>query len=58
MESSSSSEVGPVEDVVQALLEYLVAPLLPLKSSGHQVPSLAQQQSVAKQVQFLFVSVY
>ncbi|KAF7151656.1 hypothetical protein RHSIM_Rhsim02G0076700 [Rhododendron simsii] len=49
-ESSSSSEVGPVEDVVQALLEYLVAPLLPLKSSGHQVPSLAQQQSVAKQV--------
>ncbi|XP_058203975.1 uncharacterized protein LOC131318176 isoform X2 [Rhododendron vialii] len=50
MEESSSSGVGPVEDVVQALLEYLVAPLLPLKSSGHQVPSLAQQQSVAKQV--------
>ncbi|KAG5560890.1 hypothetical protein RHGRI_004047 [Rhododendron griersonianum] len=50
MESSPPSEVGPVEDVVQALLEYLVAPLLPLKSSGHQVPSLAQQQSVAKQV--------
>ncbi|KAI8566986.1 hypothetical protein RHMOL_Rhmol02G0086100 [Rhododendron molle] len=50
MESSPSSEVGPVEDVVQALLEYLVAPLLPLKSSGQQVPSLAQQQSVAKQV--------
>ncbi|KAH7844435.1 hypothetical protein Vadar_027964 [Vaccinium darrowii] len=49
MESlSSSSSVGPMEDVVQALLDYLVTSLLPLKSSGHQVPSLAQQQSVAK----------
>ncbi|XP_057471237.1 uncharacterized protein LOC130760063 isoform X2 [Actinidia eriantha] len=51
MESSSStSEVGAAEDVIQALLDYLVDPLLPLKSSGREVPSLAQQQSVAKQV--------
>ncbi|XP_057460333.1 uncharacterized protein LOC130750837 isoform X3 [Actinidia eriantha] len=51
MESSSSaSEVGAPEDVIQALLDYLVDPLLPLKSSGREVPSLAQQKSVAKQV--------
>ncbi|GFZ10799.1 hypothetical protein Acr_22g0001970 [Actinidia rufa] len=55
MESSSStSEVGAAEDVIQALLDYLVDPLLPLKSSGREVPSLAQQQSVAKQVPFDF----
>ncbi|XAR48725.1 hypothetical protein NMG60_11031634 [Bertholletia excelsa] len=50
MSSSSSLEAGPVEDVVQALMEYLVDPLLPLKSSGLQVPSLDKQQVVAKQV--------
>ncbi|KAL6976257.1 hypothetical protein U1Q18_025044 [Sarracenia purpurea var. burkii] len=47
---SSSAEVGSAEDVVQALLEYFVAPMLPLKSAGREVPSLAKQQSVAKQV--------
>ncbi|XAR48726.1 hypothetical protein NMG60_11031636 [Bertholletia excelsa] len=50
MSSSSSLEAGPVEDVVQALMEYLVDPLLPLKSSGLQVPSVDKQQVVAKQV--------
>ncbi|KAI8002754.1 hypothetical protein LOK49_LG08G02075 [Camellia lanceoleosa] len=48
--SSSQSEIGSAEDVVQALLDYLVAPMLPLKSAGREVPSLDQQQSVAKQV--------
>ncbi|GMP78600.1 hypothetical protein CsSME_00034482 [Camellia sinensis var. sinensis] len=48
--SSSQSEIGSAEDVVQALLDYLVAPMLPLKSAGREVPSLEQQQSVAKQV--------
>ncbi|KAL7250125.1 hypothetical protein ACSBR1_012179 [Camellia fascicularis] len=47
--SSSQSEIGSAEDVVQALLDYLVAPMLPLKSAGREVPSLEQQQSVAKQ---------
>ncbi|KAL7183800.1 hypothetical protein ACSBR2_026051 [Camellia fascicularis] len=49
--SSSQSEIGSAEDVVQALLDYLVAPMLPLKSAGREVPSLEQQQSVAKQPQ-------
>ncbi|KAI7985548.1 Mannosyl-oligosaccharide 1,2-alpha-mannosidase MNS2 [Camellia lanceoleosa] len=42
---SSQSEIGSAEDVVQALLDYLVAPMLPLKSAGREVPSLEQQQS-------------
>uniref|UniRef100_A0A5B7BBS7 DRBM domain-containing protein n=1 Tax=Davidia involucrata TaxID=16924 RepID=A0A5B7BBS7_DAVIN len=46
----SSSDVGSAEDVVQALLEYLVDPMLPLKSSAREAPSLSQQQLVAKQV--------
>ncbi|CBI36653.3 uncharacterized protein LOC104879453 isoform X2 [Vitis vinifera] len=45
-----SPDVGSVEDVVRALLEYLVDPLLPAKSSSRSTPSLSQQQSVAKQV--------
>ncbi|KAL3506676.1 hypothetical protein ACH5RR_032058 [Cinchona calisaya] len=40
----------PVEEVVEALLDYLVAPLLPLKPQLTELPSLSQQQSVAKQV--------
>lgn len=45
------SELVPTEEVVNALLEYLVGPRLPLKSSGFKEPStLSQQQSVAKQV--------
>lgn len=47
-----SPDVGSVEDVVRALLEYLVDPLLPAKSSSRSTPSLSQQQSVAKQVFF------
>ncbi|GFY82660.1 hypothetical protein Acr_02g0009000 [Actinidia rufa] len=47
--SLSTSEVGAAEDVIQALLDYLVDPLLPLKSSDREVPSLAQQKSVSKQ---------
>ncbi|KAI4324301.1 hypothetical protein L6164_023853 [Bauhinia variegata] len=41
------SDVCPTEDAVQAFLEFLVDPLLPTKSS---VPTLAQQESVAKQM--------
>ncbi|KAI8027989.1 Paired amphipathic helix protein Sin3-like 4 [Camellia lanceoleosa] len=48
--SSSQSKIGSAEDVVQALLNYLVASMLPLKSAGREVPSLEQHQSVAKQM--------
>lgn len=46
------SEVGPTEETVQALMEYLVGPLLPLKHSdiAKGIPSESQQKSVAKQV--------
>lgn len=61
MNSSASSSasleevalIGPAEDVYQVLLQHLVAPLLPLKSSGKQIPSISQQQDVAKQVFFV-----
>ncbi|CAL5388156.1 unnamed protein product [Camellia sinensis] len=56
--SSSQSEIGSAEDVVQALLDYLVAPMLPLKSAGCEVPSLKQQQSGAKQVGAIVLYTY
>ncbi|KAL5729545.1 hypothetical protein ACHQM5_002482 [Ranunculus cassubicifolius] len=39
----------PTEDVVQALMEYLVEPLLPIKSSSspHDQPSIAKQMHAA-----------
>lgn len=43
-------EVGPTEDVVQALMEKLVDPLLPWKFSVTGLPSKESQSSVAKQV--------
>ncbi|KAF8393888.1 hypothetical protein HHK36_020086 [Tetracentron sinense] len=45
-----SWDIGPTEDTVQALMDYLVDPLLPAKSSGRDIPSLSQHQSVAKQM--------
>ncbi|CAN4103834.1 unnamed protein product [Withania somnifera] len=46
-----ASELASTEEVVNALLEYLVGPRLPLKSSAFkEAPSLSQQQSVAKQL--------
>ncbi|KAL9233209.1 hypothetical protein vseg_008233 [Gypsophila vaccaria] len=41
-------EVGPTEETVLALLEFLVDPLLPSKCSSNESPS--QEQLVAKQV--------
>ena len=46
----------PTEEVVKALLDYLVDPMLPLKPSSKNPPSLSNQQSVAKQVLFFFPS--
>lgn len=54
LSSLSTSEVAPTEDSVTALLEVLVDPVLPLKLSGKDTPSLEQQLSVAKQVQSLY----
>ncbi|XP_057959123.1 uncharacterized protein LOC131151742 isoform X2 [Malania oleifera] len=48
--SMDSSGVSPIEDTIQALLDYLVDPMLPAKSSARDDPSLPQQQLVAKQV--------
>lgn len=41
-------EVGPTEEIVQALLESMVEPLLGRNSK--EVPTLDQQKSMAKQV--------
>ena len=45
----SAEEVAPTEEVIKALLDYLVDPMLPLKASGKD-PPLATQEAVAKQV--------
>ncbi|XP_021906656.1 uncharacterized protein LOC110821215 isoform X1 [Carica papaya] len=45
-----ASNACPTEDTLCALLEYLVDPLLPVKSSLRHTPSISQQESVAKQV--------
>ncbi|KAK6930583.1 hypothetical protein RJ641_004677 [Dillenia turbinata] len=50
MAEDSMAEVCPMEDTVQVLIEYLVAPMLPSKSSMRNAPSPSQQLSVAKQV--------
>ncbi|CAH1439242.1 unnamed protein product [Lactuca virosa] len=52
MDIDLSMEVGPTEETVEALMEYLVGPLLPLKHSdtAKDTPSQSQQKSVAKQV--------
>ncbi|XP_076898519.1 uncharacterized protein LOC143552112 [Bidens hawaiensis] len=52
MDIDMSKEVGPTEETVEALMEYLVGPLLPLKHTdfAKETPSEAKQKSVAKQV--------
>ena len=47
------SDVCPTEDAVRALLEHLVDPMLPAKSSLPDNPSQSQRQAVAKQVLFV-----
>ncbi|KAG8363268.1 hypothetical protein BUALT_Bualt19G0004500 [Buddleja alternifolia] len=42
--------VGPTEDVVQALMETLVEPLLPLRRVSIEPPSIDAQKSVSKQM--------
>ncbi|PWA94735.1 hypothetical protein CTI12_AA056850 [Artemisia annua] len=52
MDIDLPTEIGPTEETVEALMEYLVGPLLPLKQTDITKKSLseAQHQSVAKQV--------
>lgn len=50
LSSLSASEVASTEDSVTAFLEVLVDPVLPLKASGKETPSVEKQQIVAKQV--------
>ncbi|XP_076921492.1 uncharacterized protein LOC143582916 [Bidens hawaiensis] len=52
MDIDLPKEVGPTEETVEALMEYLVGPLLPLKHTdfAKETPSEAKQKSVAKQV--------
>ncbi|KAM0030382.1 hypothetical protein Hdeb2414_s0018g00536471 [Helianthus debilis subsp. tardiflorus] len=52
MEIDFPSEVGPTKETVDALMEYLVGPLLPLKHTdfAKETPSESKQKSVAKQV--------
>ena len=47
---ADESDVCHREDAIRALLENLVDPLLPLRPSPTDVPSMALRESVAKQV--------
>ena len=46
------SDVCSAEDAVRALLDHLVDPVLPAKSSLLDTPTQSQKQAVAKQVLF------
>lgn len=46
----SAPGVCPTEDAIHALLDYLVEPMLPAKSSSRENPPQPLLQSVAKQV--------
>ncbi|KAI9193829.1 hypothetical protein LWI28_000558 [Acer negundo] len=45
-----TSDVCPTEDTIHVILEHVVDPMLPAKSSVRDTPSLSDQQLVAKQV--------
>lgn len=46
----ASVEMGPTEGAVLALLDFLVDPLLPARSSSREAITPAQEELVAKQV--------
>ncbi|KAJ6850017.1 uncharacterized protein M6B38_268460 [Iris pallida] len=48
--STGPSAPVPPEDTIEALMEHLIAPLLPLRDSGDDLPSARQQELVAKQM--------
>lgn len=48
----------PMEETVEALIVYLVAPLLPARASFHPPPTIDQQKAVAKQSPSLFKTMY
>ncbi|KAL0654516.1 hypothetical protein Bca4012_097207 [Brassica carinata] len=52
---ADESDVCLTEDAIRALLENLVDPLLPLRPSPTDVPSMALRESVAKQVRAVVV---
>nr|XP_019702500.1 uncharacterized protein LOC105034290 isoform X2 [Elaeis guineensis] len=45
-----SASVVPMEDTIDALMNYLVAPLLPLRVSLQEIPTDDQQEAVARQI--------
>ncbi|THU67680.1 hypothetical protein C4D60_Mb05t27250 [Musa balbisiana] len=47
----------PMEETVEALIVYLVAPLLPARASFHPPPTIDQQKAVAKQSPSLFKTI-
>ncbi|KAI3756633.1 hypothetical protein L1987_56455 [Smallanthus sonchifolius] len=57
MDIDLPTEVGPTEETVDALMEYLVGPLLPLKHTciAKETQAESKQKSVAKQVHAVVV---
>ncbi|XP_021721700.1 uncharacterized protein LOC110689261 isoform X2 [Chenopodium quinoa] len=52
---SSSEEMGPTEGAVLALLDFLVDPLLPARTTSRETITLSQEVLVAKQVHAVVV---
>ncbi|XP_038986617.1 uncharacterized protein LOC120103674 isoform X1 [Phoenix dactylifera] len=48
--ATDSAAVVPMEDTIDALMDYLVAPLLPLRVSQREAPTDDQQEAVARQI--------
>ncbi|KAG1327594.1 hypothetical protein COCNU_01G015280 [Cocos nucifera] len=48
--ATESAAVVPMEDTIDALMDYLVAPLLPLRVSSQEAPTDDQQEAVARQI--------
>ncbi|XP_029118326.1 uncharacterized protein [Elaeis guineensis] len=48
--SMESAAVVPMEDTIDALMDYLVAPLLPLRVSSQEALTDDQQEAVARQI--------
>ncbi|XP_020088168.1 uncharacterized protein LOC109710130 isoform X2 [Ananas comosus] len=49
--SSEAAALVPMEDTIEALIDHLIAPLLPMRGSSQNPPSISQQEEMGKQMQ-------
>nr|CAD1838978.1 unnamed protein product [Ananas comosus var. bracteatus] len=49
--ASEAAALVPMEDTIEALIDHLVAPLLPMRGFSQNPPSISQQEEMGKQMQ-------